>query len=231
MKARDVMSSPVVSIPDTGTVEEAVRLMLDNHVSALPVLGADGKLVGLISEGDLMRRLRDKSARRRSWWLEFFANPDGSARDFVRARSHRIAEVMTREVASVSEDTPVAEIARMLEKRRIKRVPVLRDGEPVGIVSRANLLRALAARGEAALPATSASDAELHDAVAAAIGKVPGAAPHLITFTVQDGDVSVWGVADSDDVEAAIRVAAENVPGVRSVATNMGRIPYWGYGI
>lgn len=231
MRAKDIMTTAVITVSEKATVDEAVRKMLDHHVSALPVVDDNGKLVGLISEGDLMRRLQDKGRQRRSWWLELFGGPEGSAQDFIKARSHRIGDVMTRDVISVTEDTPVSEIARTLEKRRIKRVPVLRDGRVVGIVSRANLIQALAAASEGKLPQPTGSDAELRAAVAKAIAEVPGAAVNLINFTVENGKVSVWGVADSDFVENAVRVAVENVPGVKQVDVQMGRMPSWGYGI
>ena len=111
MKAKDIMKTAVVSIRDDGTVEQAVNLMLENHISALPVLDSDNRLVGLISEGDLIRRLRDGGAERRSWWLEMFSG-EGDARDYVKARSHRVADVMTRDLVTVDEGTLLSEIAR-----------------------------------------------------------------------------------------------------------------------
>ena len=206
MKAKDVMKTGVISIRDNGSVDEAVKLMLDNHISALPVLDSGARLVGLISEGDLIRRMRDGKTQRRSWWLELFSG-EGDARDYVKARSHKVADVMTRDLVTVDEDTPVSEIAKTLEIRRIKRVPVLRDGKIVGIVSRADLVRALAQSREGKLPSPAPADEPLR------------------------GNVSVWGIADSDFVENGIRVAAENVDGVRSVEVHMGRLPAWAYGI
>ncbi len=230
MKAKDIIQTGVISIRDDGTVEEAVTLMLDNHISALPVLDSDDRLVGLISEGDLMRRMRDSTAPRRSWWLEFFSSTE-DARDFVKARSHKVADVMTRDLITVDEDTPVGEIARTLETRRIKRVPVLRDGKLVGIVSRADLVRALAQSTEGKLPLPTLEDEPLRAAVVAAIAEVPGASVNQINLVVENGTVSVWGIAESDFVENAIRVAAENVDGVRSVEIHMGRLQAWAYGI
>lgn len=230
MKAKDVMKTGVVSIDDKGTIEQAVELMLDNHISALPVVDGGGGIVGLISEGDLMRRMRDNAAPRRSWWLELFSG-EGDARDYVMVRSHRVADVMTRNLVTVEEDTPVEEIARTLEKHRIKRVPVMRDGIVVGIVSRADLVRALAQSSEGSLPSPTPADETLRQSVTAALSEVPGASVNLVNLVVENGNVSIWGVADSDFVEKAIRVAAENVDGVRSVEVHMGRLPAWGYGI
>lgn len=231
MQAKDIMTTSVISVPQDGTVEDAVRLMLDHHISALPVLDDQGRLKGLLSEGDLMRRVRDTESPRRSWWLEIFGGASNTARDFVKLKSNRVEDVMTRDVVSVEEDTTVARIARLLEKHRIKRVPVLRSGQVVGIVSRANLLHALSALRDRVLPEPSEDDRLLRVKVEKALKDVPGATVNLINYTVEDGTVSVWGVADSDFQENAIRVAVENLSGVRKVDVNMGRLPAWAYGI
>lgn len=230
MKAKDIMKTGVVTISDDGTVDDAVKLMLGNHISALPVLDGDDRLVGVVSEGDLLRRMRDSGAPRRSWWLELVSG-HGDAQDYIKSRSHRVADVMTRDLVTVTEDTPVGEIAKILETRRIKRVPVLRDGKVAGIVSRTDLVRALATSTEGKLPSPTPSDDALRQQVIAAVSEVPGASVNLINVFVENGNVSVSGVADSDLVERAIRVAAETVDGVRSVEVQMGRLPAWGYGI
>ncbi|GGB24083.1 MULTISPECIES: CBS domain-containing protein [Alphaproteobacteria] len=231
MQAKDIMTTSVISVPLEGQVEDAVRLMLDHHISALPVVDAEGGLKGLVSEGDLMRRVRETDGPRRSWWLEVLGGSSDSTRDFVKLKSHHVEDVMTRDVVSVEEDTTVAEIARLLEKHRIKRVPVLRSGQVVGIVSRANLLHALSALKEGVLPEPSEDDRVLRAKIKEALKEVPGAAVNLINYTVENGNVSVWGVADSDFEENAIRVAVESVPGVGMVDVNMGRLPAWAYGI
>lgn len=231
MLAKDIMTTSVISVPQDGKTEDAVRLMLDHHVSAVPVVDTEGKLKGLVSEGDLIRRVRKPDDRRRSWWLEVFGGTTESAKDFIKLRSHRIDDVMTRDVVTVEEDTPVAAIARLLEKHRIKRVPVLRSGQVVGIVSRANLLHALSALPDGALQEPSEDDRVLRVRIDEALKEVPGAAVNLVNYTVDKGNVSIWGVADSDFEENAIRVAVENVPGVRGVEVHMGRLPAWAYGI
>ena len=231
MQARDIMTTSVISVPLEGQIEDAVRLMLDHNISALPVVDAEGDLKGLVSEGDLMRRVRETDRPRRSWWLEVLAGASDSAQDFVKLKSHRVEDVMTRDVVSVEEDTNVAEIARLLEKHRIKRVPVVRFDKVVGIVSRANLLHALSALQGGVLPEPSEDDRVLRAKIEEALKEVPGAAVNLINYTVDKGNVAVWGVADSDFEENAIRVAVENVPGVRTVEVHMGRLPAWAYGI
>ena len=231
MQAKDIMTTTVVSAPIDGAIEGAVRLMLEHHVSALPVIDAEGNLKGLVSEGDLMRRVREPDGPRRSWWLALLGGVSDSAEDFVKLRSHRIKDVMTRDVVSIEETTPVAQIARLLEKHRIKRVPVLRNGRVVGIVSRANLLHALSALGDGALQEVSEDDRVLRARVGDALNDVPGASVNLINYTVENGNVAIWGVARSDFEENAVRVAVENVAGVRSVDVHMGRLPAWGYDI
>ena len=231
MQAKDIMTTSVISVPLEGQIEDAVRLMLDHNISALPVVDAEGDLKGLVSEGDLMRRVRETDGPRRSWWLEVLGGSGDAARDFVKLKSRRVEDVMTRDIVSVEEDTTVAEIARLLEKHRIKRVPVLRSGQVVGIVSRANLLHALSALKDRVLPEPSEDDRVLRAKIEEALKDVPSAAVNLINYTVEDGKVAVWGVADSDFQENAIRVAVENVPGVGKVDVNMGRLPAWSYGI
>ncbi len=230
MKAKDIMTATVISLPQSATVAEATELMLAHHVSALPVTDADGKLAGLISEGDLMRRIRDEDGPRRSWWLDLFKGTGESAQDFVKARSHKVSDVMTRDVISVDEDTFVGAIARLLERHRIKRVPVTRDDEIVGIVSRSNLLHALSAIGDGVLPEPSQRDRDLRTRIETALEEVPGITVNLVNFTVDGGRDSVWGVVDSSFEENAIRVAVENVSGVREIDMQLGRMPSWAYG-
>lgn len=231
MRAKDIMTTAVVTARSDGTVSEAVRLMLDHHVSGLPVVDPGGKLVGLISEGDLLRRVRDATEPRRSWWLELIGSEKESARNYVAVNSHHIADVMTREVVTVEETTPIGEIARLLERKRIKRVPVVRDGNVVGIVSRSNLLQALAHADVAALPPHTVADEDLRARVIAALEEVPTGPHKIVNVMVSEGRVSLSGITDSDSDEKALRVAAENVPGVREVDMNIGRFKAWAYGI
>lgn len=229
MLAKDIMTTTVISITSEETVEEAVRLMLDHHISALPVVDADGKMVGLISEGDLMRRVRNADDVRRSWWLEIFAVASENAQEFVKQRSQHVADVMTQKVLSVDEDTPVNEIAKLLEIHRIKRVPVLRGGQLVGIVSRANLLHALSRAEQHGLPEPSDDDRELRVRIDAALKEAPVAWSNLVNYSVEQGKVSVSGLVESPIEEDAIRVAVENVHGVRSVEMKLGLAPTWAY--
>ncbi len=230
MKAKDIMTATVISVPQTATVEDATELMLAHHVSALPVTDTDGKLVGLISEGDLMRRVRDKEEPRRSWWLDLFRGTGESAQDFVKARSHKVSDVMTPDVIGVDEDTSVGTIARLLERHRIKRVPVTRHGAIVGIVSRSNLLHALSTIGDDTFPEPPQCDRDLRGRIETALKEVPVITVNLINFKVEAGYISVWGVVDSDFEENAVRVAIENVSGVRGIEMHVGRLTSWAYG-
>ena len=144
MKARDVMVSPVISVKPSCTVKEVAQTLLERRISAVPVVDDTGKLVGIVSEGDLMHRAEIGTQRRHSWWLRVLTGDDALAAEYTKAHARTVADVMTREVITASPDTPLHEIAALLERRSIKRVPIVRDGALLGIVSRANLLQALA---------------------------------------------------------------------------------------
>ena len=144
MRAADVMTSEVITVDENAYVQEAAKLMATRGISAVPVVDREGQVVGMVSEGDLLHRAETGTERRRSWWLEMVASTNQLAGEYVKSHSGSVKDVMTRDVISVTEETTVADIAILLETNRIKRVPVLRDGRLVGIVSRANLVRALA---------------------------------------------------------------------------------------
>lgn len=222
MVAKDIMTTRVVTVGPETSVEEIARLLLSQHISAVPVVDAGGRLAGIVSEGDLMRRPETATERQPSWWLRIVANPETLVRDYAKTHGRHAADVMTDHVVTVSEETPVAEIARLLEERRIKRVPVVRDGKVAGIVSRADLLRGLASHHEA-VPAPSADDRKLRERVLGAFDSVPFAGQ--VYPMVTNGVVHLWGLAESEDQRRALRVAAENVPGVRVVEDHMGYVP------
>jgi CBS domain-containing protein len=221
MKARDVMVTDVITVKPQDSVRHVAALLLERGISAAPVV--DGRLVGIVSEGDLMRRAEIGTQRRRSWWLELLSGPDVRAQDFIRAHAQKVADVMTREVVTATEDTPLAEIATVLEKRGIKRVPIVRDGRVVGIVSRRNILQAFAAAtaGAVAAPSDKAIEGAIrHHIRASSFGR-----PWLHAVSVTDGVAELWGPVESDQERAALRVLAEATPGVREVKDNLYRIP------
>ena len=145
MFARDVMTTSVLTVSPDTDVTEIAKMMLEHRISAVPVMSAQGKLVGIVSEGDLINRSEAETQHRASWWLRMASGEDDVSREYLRTHGRRAEDVMTTEVVTITPDTPLAEIAALLEKRHIKRVPVVEGGELVGIVSRANLLRGLAA--------------------------------------------------------------------------------------
>lgn len=231
MQAADVMTRDVVTVAPDASVGTVAELLVEHRISAVPVIDAEGRVLGVVSEGDLMRRLEDDADRRGSWWLRLFGSNSANAADFVKAHGRRAQHVMTQDVVTVTEETPVAEVARLLETRRIKRVPVVRDGRLVGIVSRANLLHGLASLPTAAGTEASADDRTLREQALQAINGVRGLAMSWINVTVRDGVAELWGTAPTDDEERAAQVAVENVPGVRRVVSHLGRLPGWTYGV
>jgi CBS domain-containing protein len=220
MKVADVMTRRVVSVKPETPIVEAARLMLQDDISGLPVIDAAGALVGIITEGDFLRRGETHTEKRRPRWLEFLLGPGRLAEDYTRTHGKRVGEVMTREVATALEETPLEEAVRLMEKRRIKRLPVLRQGRVVGVISRANLMHALATlAGEAKPPA--ATDRTIRDGVLAELEKQPWGASASTTVIVRDGVVELGGVIFDEREREAMRVAAENVPGVKSVRDHL----------
>lgn len=215
MKARDVMVSPVITLKPTTTVKEAAKLFLDRHISAAPVVDEKGKVIGIVSEGDLLHRVEAGTETQRPWWLRILASEEAVAQDYIRTHGRRVEDVMTRDVITVSPDTPLQEIANLLESKRIKRVPVLSNGQLVGIVSRANIIQAVAsARKGLEIPV---SDSAIRERLLAHLNAQPWAHTFLLNVTVNDGVVDLWGSARSEVEKKAIRVAAESIPGVRAV--------------
>ena len=216
MNASDVMTVRVVTIEPDATVQAAARLMLERGVSALPVVDKRGALVGIISEGDLVRRAETGTERKSSWWLTFISGADQLAYDFVKAHGTKVSDVMSKDVVVAKPDTPLREVARLLEDNRIKRVPVVEGDLIVGVVSRANLLQALASAKPHAVAAPP-SDAELRDTITDRLAAQAWSHPSLINPIVTDGVVEFWGMVLSPTERNAVRVLVEETPGVRGV--------------
>jgi CBS-domain-containing membrane protein len=227
MRAGDVMTPDVVTVEPGARVDEIARLMLEHHISAVPVVDTAGRLLGIVSEGDLVRRAETATAGRRAWWLEMLADSAALARDYVKTHGRRATDVMTRDVLTVGVDTPLEDVARLLERRRIKRVPVVRDGRVVGIVSRADLLRALVIRPPESGPAGAADDRTIREHVMAALRTQPWWVGTYRNVVVVDGVVHLWGLARSPAERDAMRVAAETVPGVRGVEDHLMEWHAW----
>ncbi len=219
MKARDVMTSPVVTVRPTATVKDTANLFLKHGISAAPVVDDDGKLIGIVSEGDLLHRAEIGTERKRSWWLVLLAQEKSLAADYIKAHAKRISDVMTRRVITTSPEATLDEIAAMMEQNGIKRIPLVRDGQLVGIVSRANLVQAIASSGSKL--DISLSDAAIREKLVAHLRSQSWAHTDLLNVTVNDGVVDLWGIPDSDIERTAIRVAAEGISGVRAVNDRM----------
>jgi CBS domain-containing protein len=219
MKASDVMSSPVKTVGPRDTIRTAIETMLNSHMSGLPVVDSSGTLVGVISEGDLLRRTEIGTERRRPKWIEFLIGPGRAASDYVRTHGRFVDDLMTAEPAVVDADASLEEVVELMEKRRIKRVPIIRGGALVGIVTRSDLLRGLLAAEKAAAAAAPAAtdDETIRTAILAELQKRDWMPPSAIRIEVSDGVVTLSGAILDERERDALRVAAENVAGVKAV--------------
>jgi CBS domain-containing protein len=228
MKAADVMVSNVITVGVNASIGEVAAILLNNHISAAPVVDEKGELIGIVSEGDLIRRPEIGTAKRHSWWLELISNKWASATEYIKSHSRKVADVMTRDVITAKPDTPLGDIASMLERNRIKRVPIVEGGKLVGLVSRANILQALASATKKLSSLTTATDSELRKKVQSRLAAEPWR-PTMLTITVQDGIVDLWGLVHSVEEKKAAQLATETTPGVRAVINNIIVEPV-GYG-
>jgi CBS domain-containing protein len=219
MQARDVMTTAVVTIGPEMPVRQLAKLLLERRISAVPVVEEDGRLLGIVSEGDLIHQLGSERGGKRSWLRDLVASSNLRAHDYLRGHGRVAREVMTADVATVAETTTVAEIVDLLERRRIKRVPVVRDGALVGVVSRSDLLRALLV--DAAPAPEGLSDATIHDRVIARF-KQSGLDPRpYVNVAVSEGKVELSGLVRSGHEGAALALMAEEVAGRGRVETRL----------
>lgn len=221
MKARDLMTTNVVTVKPDTKVRDVAALMLEKHISGVPVLDDNGKLVGMISEGDLLRRPELGTEKHRRRWLAFFSRADEQAREFTKSHALRAGDVMTKQVLHVAEGTPLGDVVGLMEKHRVKRLPVLSKGKLVGIVSRVDLIRALATRQAEPMPPPPDSDATIRAVMNDVLKNQDWALSAVVNVVVSDGVVHLWGVIDSDEQRQALRVAAENIPGVTAVEEHL----------
>jgi CBS domain-containing protein len=215
MRAHQIMTRPVITITPETTIIEAANTMLQKHVSGLPVVDAAGKLVGIVSEGDFIRRSEIGTGRKRGRFLKFILGPGKSATDFVQEHGSKVAEIMTSEPLTVTEDTSLEEIVELMEKNRIKRLPVMRGDKVVGIVSRSNLLQAVASLARQ-IPDPTADDDHIRNRVIDALARHDWC-PFGLSVVVRDGIVHLSGVITEERSRQAAIVAAENVNGVKTV--------------
>ncbi|MCL7940502.1 CBS domain-containing protein [Halomonas sp. ATCH28] len=221
MQAADVMTPNVITVTPDSEVSEIASLLLEHGISAVPVVDADDKVLGIVSEGDLMRRVENDTDQHKSWWLKLFSG-GGDAVDYVKSHGRKASEIMTPHPLTIAEDEPLHRIASLLEKRRIKRVPVVRDGRLVGIVSRSNLLRGFSVSRQ---PAAGGDDRAIRDAILKEVDENTGVMVDRLNVIVADGKVQLWGLVDSKEQRKAVQVAAENIGGVTEVENNLGFMP------
>jgi len=220
MKAADVMTRDVMTVRPETPVAQAIRLMLDNNFSGLPVMNADGKLVAILTEGDLLRRSETGTERHRPRWLEILMGPGRIAGEYVRTHGRKVEDIMTTGVVSVAADTPLDEVVSLMERRRIKRLPVLDGDALLGIVSRADLLRSLLKALEAPHNETL-SDDQILEQILAELKKAAWVPRDGLSITVREGVVDLNGVVLEEKEREALRVVAENAPGVKAVEDHL----------
>lgn len=221
MKARDIMTTNVVTVSPETDIAEAVRLMLERQISGVPVIDNSGRLAGILTEGDLMRRAELVTGRQ-SWWINPMSSPEQEAKAYVKAHGLKVKDVMTKEVVTIDEQEPLDRIAMVLEERGIKRTPVMRNGKIIGIVSRANLLRSLAAKKTSEF---APSDGQIRAAILATAAENAAIRVVLVDVTVDDGVVHLWGNTASEAERDAFRVVAENTMGVKEVQNHIRVLP------
>jgi CBS domain-containing protein len=220
MRAADVMTTTICAANPDAPIDEIARKLLEWRVSALPVIDEDDHVLGIVSEGDLMRHA-SLGTDRRSWWLDILLTDTALAKDYVKTHGRIARDVMTSPALVVEENADLTDVARLLESKRIKRVPVVRDGRLVGIVSRADIMRGLIAAGEAWNHPRTADDTSVRETVLGELRKLPFAVAAHVNAIVDDGIVHLWGHVESPEQRAAIRIAAERVDGVRRVVDHM----------
>jgi CBS domain-containing protein len=219
MKASDVMTRNVLTVGRETSVANAIRLMLDNNISGLPVLD-DGKVVGILTEGDLLRRSETGTEKHRPRWLEILMGPGRMAGEYVRTHGRKVEEIMTTDLITVAGDTPLDEVVGLMERRRIKRVPVLDGDVLIGVVSRADLLRSLLQAIETH-HSEKRGDDEILEQILAELANAAWVPRDGLSISVKDGVVDLNGVILEEKEREALRVVAENVPGVKAVEDHL----------
>ncbi|KPK07833.1 MAG: hypothetical protein AMJ64_05375 [Betaproteobacteria bacterium SG8_39] len=224
MKVRDVMTPNVVSIPADMAVPEIAKLMLERRISAVPVVDASEHVVGVISEGDLIRRPELGTDKPRSRWLRFFMSDEDRAQDYVKTHGLHAKDVMSKPVVSVSPEASLTDVVNLMTARRIKRVMVLEHGKLAGVVTRSDLLRTLHAREALPTEAMPKDDASVRARILKTIDEQGWAASAIINVQVTDGTAYLWGVVDSEEQRKAILIAVEGVTGVRAIEDHLGKL-------
>lgn len=221
MKAADVMVSTVITVSPQSTLQNVVKTLVEHRIGAVPVVASDGKLVGMISDGDLMRATETDLEQRRSRSLARVVGVQPRADESVKSHGRSATDVMTRDVIVAAPDTPLQHIATLLEKNGIKRVPIVSNGKLIGIVSRANLVQALASARKQIKVAAATSDRMIREEVLSRLRTEPWARTSRFNVIVHDGTVELWGPVRSEAEKQAVHLAAALTSGVRAVNDNL----------
>jgi len=215
MKVAEVMTRGVISIAPADSMRKAAQLMLQYDMSGFPVMD-HGKLVGIVTEGDFLCRAEIGTERHRTRWIELLVAPGQLAQEYAHAHGRKVEEAMTRNVVTVAEDASLEDVVRLMERHHIKRLPVVKGDAMVGIISRANLLHAFIV-GSSKAATAPVSDAAIRNALAAVLDKEPWAPHDGVNAIVENGIVNFGGVIRDERQRLALRIAAENIPGVKEV--------------
>jgi CBS domain-containing protein len=223
MIVAEIMTRDPVTVAPGASIADAAQLMLDRHISGLPVKAGDGALVGVVTEGDLLRRAETGTARRRPRWLEFLVGPGRLAGDYVDTHGRKVGEVMTAQVVSVAPNAPLDSVVTLMEQRHIKRVPVVAKGRLVGIVSRADLVRALldSLKQSGAASSKPVDDSEIRSTLSGIIDREPWGPRFSVEVAVENGTVELFGTVSDERERLAVKVAAENIAGVKTVRDHL----------
>jgi CBS-domain-containing membrane protein len=221
MNAADVMTRDVVTVSPDDVVQDVAKLLLKHRISGVPVVDKLGKLVGIVSEGDLMRRAETETDAHRSWWLRLFSASEVLANEYVRSHARKVSDIMTTRVLVAAPDTSLRDIASLMERNRVKRLPIVEGGRLVGIVSRANLMQAFASFMAREPAGDKSDDQSLRERVLDRLRAERWSSPSLVNVIVQQGVVELWGAVDSEAKHKAVRITAEGTPGVASIKDHL----------
>jgi CBS domain-containing protein len=222
MNVADVMTRQVVSVTPETTIAEAAQLLLQHRISGLPVVGPDGAVVGIVTEGDLLRRVETGTQRRHARWLEFLIAPGRLAQEYTDANARKVGEIMTADVVSLAPGDALSDVVELMERRHVKRLPVIEAGRLVGIVSRANLVRALIQNlTEPPRAPGEAGDAAIREQVLSEIARQPWGPGSGVEVRVKDSTVELYGTITDERERTALQILAEKIPGVSAVRDNL----------
>lgn len=223
MKVADAMTEGLISIRSDASVLEALHLMLELKISGLPVINAQGNLAGMVTEGDFLRRAELGTEQHHPHWLEFLLGPGRLAGEYVGTHGRKVGEIMSGDVVTVADDAPLSEAVRLMEHHHIKRLPVIRRGHVIGMLSRADLLRSCLAVASVAVPADT-SDEGIRRSLLLQIDRLPWGPRATVAVAVKDGVVTLHGVIGDERTRAALKVLAENATGVKAVCDQLTTI-------